>query len=101
MFQKEVADRILAKCNTKQYSRITILANFKLDVIEKFRPIYQAIKQVRRKTRKYIEKSKHKKNYDVFSEDIRLAIKEISKIYGKIDIENILDIIFNDFCIGK
>ena len=26
MFQKEVADRILAKCNTKQYSRITILA---------------------------------------------------------------------------
>ena len=36
MFQKEVADRILAKCNTKQYSRITILANFKLDVIEKF-----------------------------------------------------------------
>ena len=37
MFQKEVADRILAKCNTKQYSRITILANFKLDVIEKFK----------------------------------------------------------------
>ena len=54
-----------------------------------------------RKTKKYIEKSKHKKNYDVFSEDIRLAIKEISKIYGKIDIENILDIIFSDFCIGK
>ena len=54
-----------------------------------------------RKTQKYLEKSKQKKNYDVFSEDIRLAIKEISKIYGKIDIENILDIIFSDFCIGK
>ena len=54
-----------------------------------------------RKTRIYLEKSKQKKNYDVFSEDIRLAIKEISKIYGKIDIENILDIIFSDFCIGK
>ena len=53
------------------------------------------------KTRKYLEKSKQKKNYDVFSEDIRLAIKEISKIYGKVDIENILDIIFSDFCIGK
>jgi|TARA_B100001964_G_scaffold108845_1_gene121581 tRNA modification GTPase len=52
-------------------------------------------------TRKYLEKSKEKKNYDVFSEDIRLATKEISKIYGKIDIENILDIIFSDFCIGK
>ena len=54
-----------------------------------------------KKTRYYLEKSKEKKNYDVFSEDIRLAIKEISKIYGKIDIENILDIIFSDFCIGK
>ena len=54
-----------------------------------------------KQTRNYLEKSKQKKNYDVFSEDIRLAIKEISKIYGKIDIENILDIIFSDFCIGK
>ena len=54
-----------------------------------------------KKTKKYLEKSKQKKNYDVFSEDIRLAIKEISKIYGKVDIENILDIIFSDFCIGK
>jgi tRNA modification GTPase len=53
------------------------------------------------KTQKYLERSKQKKNYDVFSEDIRLAINEISKIYGKIDIENILDIIFSDFCIGK
>jgi len=54
-----------------------------------------------RKTKEYLEKSKEKKNYDVFSEDIRLATKEISKIYGKVDIENILDIIFTDFCIGK
>ena len=54
-----------------------------------------------RKTKIYLEKTKQKKNYDVFAEDIRLAIKEISKIYGKVDIENILDIIFSDFCIGK
>ncbi len=54
-----------------------------------------------RKTRKYLEKSKKKKNLDVFAEDIRLAIKEVSKIYGNVDIENILDIIFSDFCIGK
>ena len=50
---------------------------------------------------KYLEKSKKKKNLDVFAEDIRLAIKEVSKIYGNVDIENILDIIFSDFCIGK
>ena len=32
MFQKEVADRILAKPNNKNYSRITILTNLKLDI---------------------------------------------------------------------
>ena len=37
MFQKEVAERILAKPNGKSFSRITILANLKLDVIQDFK----------------------------------------------------------------
>ncbi len=53
------------------------------------------------KTKNYLDNSKKMKNFDVFAEDVRLAINEISKIYGNIDIEDILDIIFNDFCIGK
>ena len=32
MFQKEVANRILAKTNSKNYGRLTILSNWKLDV---------------------------------------------------------------------
>ncbi len=32
MFQKEVADRITANVNSKEYSRITILSNWKFDV---------------------------------------------------------------------
>jgi len=32
MFQKEVADRIIAKVNTKEYSRITILSNWKFNI---------------------------------------------------------------------
>ena len=36
MFQKEVADRILAKSKTKQYSRLTILANYRLDIVKSF-----------------------------------------------------------------
>ena len=32
MFQKEVADRIIAEVNTKNYSRITILANWKFNI---------------------------------------------------------------------
>ena len=32
MFQKEVADRIIAKVNTKNYGRLSILCNWKLDI---------------------------------------------------------------------
>ena len=32
MFQKEVADRIIAKSNTSQYGRLTILSNWKLKI---------------------------------------------------------------------
>ena len=32
MFQKEVADRIIAKFNTSKYGRLTILANWKLNI---------------------------------------------------------------------
>ena len=32
MFQKEVADRIVAKFNTKNYGRLSILSNWKLDI---------------------------------------------------------------------
>ena len=32
MFQKEVAERIIAKHNTPQYGRLSVLANWKLDI---------------------------------------------------------------------
>ena len=32
MFQKEVADRILSKCNSSHYGRLSIIANWKLDI---------------------------------------------------------------------
>ena len=34
MFQKEVADRIIAKYNTSSYGRLTVLANWKLKIIK-------------------------------------------------------------------
>jgi 16S rRNA (adenine1518-N6/adenine1519-N6)-dimethyltransferase len=34
MFQKEVADRIIAEFNTKNYGRLSILSNWKLDIIK-------------------------------------------------------------------
>jgi tRNA modification GTPase len=42
-----------------------------------------------------------KKNIELAAEDLRMTAREIGKITGKVDIENILDIIFSRFCIGK
>ncbi len=42
-----------------------------------------------------------KKNIELAAEDLRLTANEIGKIIGKIDVENLLDVIFSRFCIGK
>ena len=36
MFQKEVADRIIAKFNTSTYGRMSILSNWKLEIKKMF-----------------------------------------------------------------
>ncbi len=41
------------------------------------------------------------KNIELAAEDLRITAREIGKITGKIDIDNILDVIFSRFCIGK
>jgi len=38
---------------------------------------------------------------ELFAEDLRLAARWIGRITGRIDIEDLLDVIFRDFCIGK
>ena len=53
------------------------------------------------KTMEYLKSSLEPKNIDIFAEDVRLSLNEISKITGKTDIDDVLDIIFSDFCIGK
>ena len=50
---------------------------------------------------KHLLSSQKDKNTDLFAEDIRQAIKNIASLFGGLDIEDILDIIFSDFCIGK
>ncbi len=38
---------------------------------------------------------------ELIAEDIRLAVRALGNITGQVDIEQILDIVFSDFCIGK
>ena len=53
------------------------------------------------KSKIHLNTAKKAKSYDIIAEEVRLSLGEISKIYGKTDIEHILGIIFNNFCIGK
>ncbi len=50
-------------------------------------------------------KNFNKKNaiedFDKAAEDLRLATRHLGMIVGKVDVEEILGSIFNDFCIGK
>ena len=40
-------------------------------------------------------------DFDKAAEDIRLATRHLGMLVGKVDVEEILGSIFNDFCIGK
>jgi tRNA modification GTPase len=38
---------------------------------------------------------------DMLAEDLRMAARELGKLTGRIGVEDYLDVIFRDFCIGK
>ena len=38
---------------------------------------------------------------DMAVEELRAAIHTIGRITGKIDVEDVLDVLFKEFCIGK
>jgi len=53
---------------------------------------------------KHLEKFKKKnsaQDFDKAAEDLRLATRHLGMIVGKVDVEELLGSIFNDFCIGK
>ena len=47
------------------------------------------------------ETKKSENDFDKAAEDLRLATRHLGMIVGKVDVEEILDSIFSDFCIGK
>jgi tRNA modification GTPase len=38
---------------------------------------------------------------DLLAEELRLASRGLGRLTGRIDVEDVLDVIFRDFCIGK
>ena len=50
---------------------------------------------------KNFEEKNKLEDFDKAAEDLRLATRHLGIIVGKVDVEEILGSIFNDFCIGK
>ena len=50
---------------------------------------------------KRFNQKKEVEDFDIAAEDLRLAARHLGMIVGKVDVEEILGTIFNDFCIGK
>ncbi|HET9904684.1 MAG TPA: tRNA uridine-5-carboxymethylaminomethyl(34) synthesis GTPase MnmE [Xanthobacteraceae bacterium] len=47
------------------------------------------------------EMNKHSQQEDLLAEDLRIAATALGRLVGRIDVEDVLDAIFRDFCIGK
>jgi tRNA modification GTPase len=60
----------------------------------------QHLKQSLNYLKKFDEKNEAE-DFDKAAEDLRLATRHLGMIVGKVDVEEILGSIFNDFCIGK
>ncbi|MDR3424376.1 MAG: tRNA uridine-5-carboxymethylaminomethyl(34) synthesis GTPase MnmE [Alphaproteobacteria bacterium] len=49
----------------------------------------------------HLTRALHAPMADKRAEDVRLAMRALGRITGRVDVEDVLDMIFRDFCIGK
>lgn len=42
-----------------------------------------------------------KRREDIVAEELRLAARALGRLTGRVDVEDVLDVIFRDFCVGK
>ena len=38
---------------------------------------------------------------DLLAEELRIAGRSLGRLTGRVDVEDVLDVIFRDFCVGK
>ena len=88
----ELINRIKDKLNNKFVS-----SNETLITRERHRQSLEACVE----NLKHFEKKNSQEDFDKAAEDLRLATRHLGMIVGKVDVEEIIGSIFNDFCIGK
>lgn len=48
-----------------------------------------------------LKEARHAPLPELMAEDVRMAARGLGRITGRVDVEDLLDVIFRDFCIGK
>lgn len=48
-----------------------------------------------------LENALSDKSAELIAEDVRIAVRYLGRITGRVDVEDLLEVIFRDFCIGK
>mgnify|MGYP001454020589 FL=1 len=89
-------DKLISKIKKKLKTKFNINDNI-LITRERHR---QHLVQCSENLTNFLEKN-DKKDFDKAAEDLRLATRHLGMIVGKVDVEEVLGSIFNDFCIGK
>ncbi len=51
--------------------------------------------------RNCLERASTARDAELAAEDVRLAVRALGRVTGRVDVEDLLDVIFRDFCIGK
>ena len=52
-------------------------------------------------TSEALARARNETREDILAEELRLATRSLGRLTGRVDVEDILDVIFRDFCIGK
>jgi tRNA modification GTPase len=58
-------------------------------------------RQALEQARSALERSLEARLPELAAEDLRLALRHLGALTGKVHVEDLLDVIFKDFCIGK
>jgi len=94
--KNENIDQLVIKIKDKLSSKF-ILSNNTLVTRERHRiKLIECSKEIDN----FLKKDQ-KENIEMAAEDLRLATRHLGGIVGKVDVEEILESIFKDFCIGK
>lgn len=91
--QKDGVDKVLTEIGCRIKERFTSNSNL-LITRRRYREALQDVME-------NLQAFGFNKEIELTAEDIRLAARALGKITGRIEVDDILDKIFGDFCIGK